>query len=310
MTQRIHLDTDFGGDPDDACALAMLLGWPDIDITGITTSADRGGLRAAYVHHLLHLAGRDDIPVAAGAEVTMTSLGVADPVTDDERHWPTSLTGAPSAPGAALDLLQNSIEQGGTIIAIGSCTNLAMLEIARAGSIARAAVVVMGGWITPPDAGLPAWGPEMDWNVQWDTHAASIVASTAADLTLATLPATMKAHLRHAHLPRLRQSGRVGALLARQAAAYGPDAGMPELGRSHTALPDDLLNFHYDPVACAIALGWPGATVESMRLSTAMEDGILRFVADPDGRQIRVLTDVDGPAFEDRWLSAIEAIAQ
>jgi hypothetical protein len=25
---RVHIDTDLGGDPDDACALAFLLGWP------------------------------------------------------------------------------------------------------------------------------------------------------------------------------------------------------------------------------------------------------------------------------------------
>ena len=32
---RIHLDTDLGGDPDDACALAMLLGWPGVELVGI-----------------------------------------------------------------------------------------------------------------------------------------------------------------------------------------------------------------------------------------------------------------------------------
>src|SRR5436189_172857 len=42
---RVHLDTDFGGDPDDACALAMLLGWPDVELVGITTTTDRGGRR-------------------------------------------------------------------------------------------------------------------------------------------------------------------------------------------------------------------------------------------------------------------------
>ncbi len=31
---KVHLDTDFGGDPDDACAMAMLLGWPGIEIIG------------------------------------------------------------------------------------------------------------------------------------------------------------------------------------------------------------------------------------------------------------------------------------
>ncbi len=35
--EKVHLDTDLGGDTDDLCALAMLLKWPDIQITGITT---------------------------------------------------------------------------------------------------------------------------------------------------------------------------------------------------------------------------------------------------------------------------------
>ena len=57
---RIHLDTDLGSDTDDACALAMLLGWPDVEITGITTSIDPGGIRAGFVTRCLELAGRTD----------------------------------------------------------------------------------------------------------------------------------------------------------------------------------------------------------------------------------------------------------
>jgi hypothetical protein len=41
---RLHIDTDLGGDPDDACA--MVLGWPDVDLVGITTTADPDGQRA------------------------------------------------------------------------------------------------------------------------------------------------------------------------------------------------------------------------------------------------------------------------
>ena len=46
---------------------------------------------------------------------------------------------------------------------------------------------------------------------------------------------------------------------------------MAELGRVHAGLPDDLLNFHYDPVACAVALGWPGAAVEELRLRPVLD---------------------------------------
>lgn len=38
----IHLDTDLGGDTDDACALAMLLGWPGVELAGVTIVATRG----------------------------------------------------------------------------------------------------------------------------------------------------------------------------------------------------------------------------------------------------------------------------
>jgi hypothetical protein len=161
--------------------------------------------------------------VAAGAEVSLTTLRLANPVTDDERYWPSTLACRPSPPGAALDLLDHSIETGATVVGIGPFTNLALLEVARPGSLGRVPVVAMGGWMQPPSDGLPAWGPEMDWNVQWDTRAAEIVAATAR-LTLVTLPATLKAHLRAADLPRFRASGPLGELLARQSEARAQDA--------------------------------------------------------------------------------------
>ena len=303
---RIHLDTDLGGDPDDVCALAMLLGWPGVEITGITTAIDPAGRRAGYVAHCLDLAGRSDIPVAVGATLSLTSLRPADPVIGDERYWPADARPRPSAPGAALDLLAESIEQAATIVAIGPMTNLALLEIVRPGSLADTSVVAMGGWVDPPGDGLPPWGPEMDWNVQWDTRAAEIVAG-AARLTLTTLPATLGVWLRAADLPRLRATGSLGELIARQSVARADEAGFGELAAAHAGLPADLLNFQYDPAACAVALGWPGAVVEDRRLRTAVEGGVLHFLADPEGRPTRVVVDLDGNAFTQVWLSAVEA---
>jgi purine nucleosidase len=305
---RIHLDTDLGGDPDDVCALGMLLGWPGVEIVGITTTIDPGGRRAGYVAHCLELAGRGDIPLAAGAELSLTTLRNADPIVDDERYWPRTATPLTGRPGEAFDLLHQSVQQGATIIGIGPYTNLAMLEVSRPGSLSQVPVVVMGGFVRPPDAGLPSWGPGMDWNVQWDTRAAEIVAQTA-QLTLATLPATMKAHLRAADLPRLRVAGAYGDLVARQSEVYGPDNGMTELGRAHPGLPDDLLNFHFDPVACAAAVGWDGADVVEQHLQPVLDkDGLLRFQPAENGRAIRVLVDIDSAAFTETWLSAIESI--
>jgi inosine-uridine nucleoside N-ribohydrolase len=307
---RIHLDTDLGGDTDDACALAMLLGWPGVELVGITTTADPGGRRASYVAYCLQLVGRNDIPLAAGTEVSLTTLRSAGVVTGDERYWPTAIPPRSSPPGAALDLLERSIQNEATMVAIGSYTNLALLEVARPGCLGRVPVVAMGGWAGPPADGLPAWGPETDHNVQFDTRAAQILTATATRLTLVTLPVTLKAHLRAADLPRLRASGPLGELLARQGEAYGEDHGMAELGRAHAGLPDDLLNFQYDPVACAVAVGWPGAVIKEQRLQPVMEDDVLRFQPDPDGRLVRVVVDLDGVSFIDAWLAAVEAAQQ
>lgn len=207
-------------------------------------------------------------------------------------------------------MLARSIEQGATVIAIGPLTNLAKLELSRPASLPRASVVAMGGWLEPPTDGLPCWGPEKDWNVQWDTGAALTVAASAGDLTLVPLPVTLKAHLRARDLPRLRRSGPLGELLARQSKARRHDAGMATLGRAHPGLPDDLVNFHHDPVTCAVALGWSGATVEQMPLLPVLENDILRFSPHEDGRLTKVTTDLDTAAFGNTWLDAVEAASR
>jgi inosine-uridine nucleoside N-ribohydrolase len=167
-------------------------------------------------------------------------------------------------------------------------------------------VVVMGGWVDPPAPGLPEWGPERDWTVQWDTRAAKVVFDAADALTLVTLPATLRVHLRVADLPRLRASGPFGALLADQSEAHARDSGKRDLPRTCPALPADFLNFHYDPVTCAAAVGWEGAKVERLDLRAVFEDGALRFERHQDGARRRAVTDVDGARFSEAWLAAVE----
>jgi hypothetical protein len=82
------------------------------------------------------------------------------------------------------------------------------------------------------------------------------------------------------------------------------------LGPAHPGLPDDLLNFHYDPVACAVAAGWPGVAVRRRRLRAVLDGGVLRFAEAADGRPTGVLQDVDGEAFAEAWLAAVAAAAR
>jgi inosine-uridine nucleoside N-ribohydrolase len=305
---RIHLDTDLGSDTDDLCALAMLLGWPTAELTGVTTTTDPGGRRAGMTSWALRLAGRAEVPVAAGAEGTLAEPMVPFAFPD---YWPEPIQSRPSPPGAALELLAAAAEAGTTVVAVGPLTNLALLEAARPGLLGRAPLVLMGGHVTAARPGFPPVGPDDDFNLQQD-HLAARVVLERCDPVVVPLAATNQVTLRAAHLERLRAAGPLGALLADQGQAHGRDSGNAALGRAWPGLPDDLLNFHHDPLACAVALGWDGVTVEEVPTGLEVRGGRLlmtRLADHPGARPLRVVTAVDGPGFEAAWLAAVERAA-
>jgi purine nucleosidase len=298
---RIHLDTDLGSDTDDLCALAMLLGWPGAELVGVTTSTDPGGRRAGFVHHALALAGRTDVPVAAGADGSVG--GLFSPVLIPD-YWPEPIAPSPSAAGAALDLLEASTGSGATTVAVGPYTNLAMLEAARPGMLAAARVVVMGGHHTTPREGLPRWGRNDDFNVQQDAAAAAVVFERCHPVVV-PLAASLEVALRRAHLDALRRAGPLGRLIADQGEMHARDNGRTELPPAFPALPDDLLNFQYDPLACAVALGWDGVTIEDV--PCALErgaDGLLEMTRREGAPPLRTVTRVEAQRFEAAWLGA------
>jgi hypothetical protein len=307
--RRIHLDTDIGGDTDDLCALAMLLGWPGVELVGVTTCSDTGGLRAGLARYALRLAGHQDVPVAAGADGSLGGYRVPPGFYDPDRYWPESVAPEPSSPGAALDLLARSVEMGATVVGVGPWTNLALLEAVRPGLLASTQLVVLGGYVRSVRAGLPAWEPDMDYNVQQDTLAARIVWERCDPLVM-QFSESLEARLREAHLPRLREGGALARLVARQGELRGADGDMGRLGREHPGLPDDLLNFHYDPLACAVGAGWDGARVEELRLSAQLRDGVLTFPESPSGKPTRVVTGVDGPRFEREWVETVRTVGR
>ena len=166
---------------------------------------------------------------------------------------------------------------------------------------------MMGGWLAAAAAGLPQWGPDMDWNVQCDPDAARIVIEAVGDLTIAPLAPTLGAWLRAQDLPALEDSGPLGRLLARQAIAHAAQYDMARLAREHAALPDDLLNFHYDPVACAAALGWPEVTSGPTHVRIGAETP-MRLIDHPDGRSATVVHHVESDVFAAKWLRAVNRL--
>jgi len=142
---KIHLDTDIGGDMDDLCALAMLLKWPDLEITGVTTVSEEQGRRAGYVHYVLSLMGRNDIPCAAGADVSGGYYRYELDYPPDEENWPQPITPQPGSPDKAVALLKRSIEQGAVLVATGPYTNLMLLEKTYPGILKQTDLFLMGG---------------------------------------------------------------------------------------------------------------------------------------------------------------------
>ena len=80
---------------------------------------------------------------------------------------------------------------------------------------------------------------------------------------------------------------------------------MKELPDAYPALPDDLLNFQYDPLACAVAAGWDGVTIQELPVELSWEGLMLRMQEREGAPPLRLVTDVDGPRFETAWLDAV-----
>jgi purine nucleosidase len=298
---RVHLDTDLGSDTDDLCALAMLLGLLDVELTRVTTSTDPNGIRAGFVRYALRLAGREDVEVVAGSAGSLGGFFVPLAFPD---YWPEPIEPVGAAPGAALHAIASSADAGATIVAVGPYTNLAAFEAWRPGVLAAAGTVVMGGHVPAPGEGFPPWGMSDDFNVQQDATAARIVFERCAP-TVVPLSTSLRVAVRRRHLASLRSAGPLGALLADQAEAHARDQGRTELPAAFAALPDDLLNFQYDPLACAVAAGWDGVTIRDVPVELSTEGRFLRMRERDGAPTLRIVTDVDASRFEDEWLDAV-----
>jgi len=306
--RKLHLDTDIGGDIDDLCALALALTWPDCELLAVTTVSDSGGRRAGYVRYVLDIAARRDVAVAAGADISLGRYRHWQPGfhPDEKAYWPEPIQPAPGPDTEAIVLLERSIKEGATIVAAGPYTNLAFLERRSPGILATASLVLMGGFVFPPRKGFPQWGRENDYNIQVDPESAQVVLERANPL-LVTLSVTVETALRRCWLPEMREAGRLGQLLATQAEAFAIEEAMESrFGQTCEGLPDDIINFLHDPLACAIALGWSdGVEIRQIPLQSEIYDGYLRQTVDSGGKPTRVVTRVNGPKFSEFWLRTV-----
>lgn len=303
---KIHLDTDIGGDMDDLCALAMLLKWPDLEITGITTTAEEKGRRAGYVNYVLKLAGRSDIPFAAGADLADGYFRYNELGYPPDDNWPEPIAPHLNSLDDALERLKASIEQGAVLVGIGPFTNFMLVDQKYPGILKDAKLFVMGGYVDDIPAGFPQFSRQDDWNMQLDVKATQYIFEQAHP-TLVALTLTAQTALRQSDLARLSGKDPLSDLLVRQAEVFARSENLAEkYCPTSPKLPADFINFHHDPLACAIALGWnDGLTIETIPLRLEVRDTYLYELPDAAGRPTSLVTQVDAKAFDGYWLDIV-----
>jgi purine nucleosidase len=176
---QVILDTDIGGDIDDAWALGFALQSPDIELVGVTIADGDTPARAKVACKLLHAGGRDEVPVAVGRK------------THDSRDfqfaWAEDFTAKRPIPQSAADFIVETVRKNPgtiTLVAVGPLENVAD-AIRKEPNLGRMLkrVVLMSGSIA-----ASAWHSMAipEWNVVASTPDAQVV--YAAGLPLTTVP--------------------------------------------------------------------------------------------------------------------------
>ncbi|MDQ3066126.1 MAG: nucleoside hydrolase [Actinomycetota bacterium] len=209
MTTRVILDCDPGHD--DAIALLLALASPELELVGVTTTHGNQTLEKTTDNALrvLALVGREDIPVAMGADRPLVrELSVADHVHGDSGLDGPDLPEPRSEPVEqhAVDFLVEHATPETVLVPVGPLTNVAL---ALDQGIRPARIVLMGGAI-----GEGNMTPAAEFNIWADPEAAQRVFHSGLDVTMIGLDVTHSALLTSAWAERFRAAGRVGVFVA------------------------------------------------------------------------------------------------
>lgn len=217
--QKIIIDTDPG--QDDAVAILLAMGSPELDVLGITAVAGNVPLKLTEknARKICELAGRPETKVFAGAIRPM----VRELVTAEEVHGKTGLNGPqlpePTMklqPQYAVDWIIDTLmaEEPGTVTLcpLGPLTNIA-LALVKEPKIAKRIkqIVLMGGGYFEQGNVTPS----AEFNIYVDPHAADVVFRSGVDIVMMPLDVTHKALTKKTRIEKFRKLGtRVGTATA------------------------------------------------------------------------------------------------
>jgi inosine-uridine nucleoside N-ribohydrolase len=216
VTRVLVLDCDPG--IDDMVAILVACTTPGYELRAVTTVGGNAGLEATTRNacQVLELAGRADVPVAAGANQPLVHPAARNA---EDVHGATGLGGMTlppprksPEPGHAVDLLAKILERETvTLVATGPLTNIALLFALRPELMSNVErLVVMGGSI-----GRGNVTPAAEFNIWFDPEAAQRVLSTREIAkTMVGLDVTMATTFTPEQVDRARRTGPVGAQVA------------------------------------------------------------------------------------------------
>lgn len=195
MTTRIILDCDPGHD--DAMAIVLAQGTPEIELTAITTVAGNHALELTTLNarRICSLCGIDAVPIAAGCAAPL----IRPLITATQIHGEAGLEGhtwpeptVRTVPDHAVDLIIDLVTAAPgdiTLVPTGPLTNIAM-ALRKEPRIATRVreVVLMGGAFSRGNQ-----TPTAEFNIFVDPEAAAIVFGAGWPVTMIGLEVTERA---------------------------------------------------------------------------------------------------------------------
>jgi len=195
MTKPIILDCDPGHD--DAMAILLARGCPDIDLRAITTVAGNQTLEKTTLNarRVCSVARIADVPIYAGCDRPLVRPQIIAADVHGESGLDGPVFGEPTVPVQdehAVDFLVRTLMASDgdiTLVPVGPLTNIAM-ALRREPAIAQrtAGVVLMGGAYTRGNR-----TPAAEFNILADPEAAAIVFEAGWPVTMVGLDLTHQA---------------------------------------------------------------------------------------------------------------------
>jgi len=308
VTYRVILDTDIGDDIDDALALGLILASPELELVGVTTVFKNTLARARQARTILKIAGRGEVPVAAGCGAVLsprTTLPfdprqayLAGELPNQDASCLPEEELPPLDPRHGVDFLIETLLAGaGDIIpiTIGAMTNLAMALVKEPRLGAKIPRIVSMAAVFER--------PMSEWNIRCDPVAAALLFGSGIPMDIIGLDVTMQVRFRPEHLQALDGCPRPLAQRLSQAT---------KLWAQHDRWAEQIrrLPIMHDPLAVATLLapdlvrwkrGW--AKVE---LQGAETYGFTTFQEDPAGPH-RYAYAVDSERALSLWMDRVLA---